>query len=226
MAVFASRKFKAPSLYNPDENTLFLLHGDTIEDSSMYSVPITNNGVTVSDAQSKFGGKSLYFNGSAYITIIQNNIIFGEADFTLEWWEFRTASMPDGGVFHQTYGNGIGFGFSVAHQVNGQLGLYIATTSSTWDAVSNPAFMGTEYLNQWIHRALVRSNGRFIGFQNGTKMSEVQSSVNLRYTPNPTIGFYNYNSGEFFSGYIDEFRISNVARWTSNFTPPTEPYKG
>ena len=27
-----------------------------------------------------------------------------------------------------------------------------------------------------------------------------------------------------FDGYIDEIRISNVARWTAAFTPPTAPY--
>lgn len=27
-----------------------------------------------------------------------------------------------------------------------------------------------------------------------------------------------------YQGYIDEFRISNTARWTSNFTPPTSEY--
>jgi hypothetical protein len=26
------------------------------------------------------------------------------------------------------------------------------------------------------------------------------------------------------NGYVSEFRVSNVARWTSNFTPPTAPY--
>jgi hypothetical protein len=29
----------------------------------------------------------------------------------------------------------------------------------------------------------------------------------------------------YWNGYIDEFRISKgIARWTSNFTPPTAPY--
>jgi hypothetical protein len=28
-----------------------------------------------------------------------------------------------------------------------------------------------------------------------------------------------------FTGYIDEFCVSKgIARWTANFTPPTEPY--
>lgn len=31
--------------------------------------------------------------------------------------------------------------------------------------------------------------------------------------------------GHTFKGYIDEFRISNIARWTEDFTPPTEPVK-
>lgn len=30
------------------------------------------------------------------------------------------------------------------------------------------------------------------------------------------------NNGYF--GYLDEIRVSNIARWTSDFTPPTEPY--
>ena len=31
-------------------------------------------------------------------------------------------------------------------------------------------------------------------------------------------------SAYYFRGYIDELRISNVARWTSNFSVPTTAY--
>ena len=44
-----------------DEHTLLLLHGEDLKDSSMHGVTFTNNGVSVSNKQSKFGGKSLYF---------------------------------------------------------------------------------------------------------------------------------------------------------------------
>jgi hypothetical protein len=33
------------------------------------------------------------------------------------------------------------------------------------------------------------------------------------------------NGSNYFNGWIDEVRISKgIARWTSNFTPPTQPY--
>ena len=53
----------APSIV--DANTLLLLHGESIVDDSQYANLLENNGVSVSSEQSKFGGKSLYFNGSS-----------------------------------------------------------------------------------------------------------------------------------------------------------------
>ena len=33
-----------------------------------------------------------------------------------------------------------------------------------------------------------------------------------------------YSSENFAEGYFDEVRVSNMARYTSNFTPATEPF--
>ena len=30
----------------------------------------------------------------------------------------------------------------------------------------------------------------------------------------------------YYKGYMDEIRVSNVARWTESFVPPTQPYRG
>ena len=38
-----------------------------------------------------------------------------------------------------------------------------------------------------------------------------------------TIGDYG-GGGQALQGFIDEFRISNFARYTSNFTAPAEPF--
>ena len=33
-------------------------------------------------------------------------------------------------------------------------------------------------------------------------------------------------TSEIFNAYIDEFRVSDVARWSATFTPDTSPYTG
>lgn len=33
-----------------------------------------------------------------------------------------------------------------------------------------------------------------------------------------------YGDSSPYIGYMDEFRVSDIARWTESFTPPTEPY--
>jgi hypothetical protein len=41
---------------------------------------------------------------------------------------------------------------------------------------------------------------------------------------NYCIGYYRSSSYVLFNGLIDEFRVSNVPRWTENFTPPSSTY--
>lgn len=207
------------SIYGNDEHTLLLLHGEDLTDSSQRKAQITNNGVIASDAQSKFGGSSLYFNGSSYLSIHNGTMLNGES-FTVDWWEYRTSSTAWATTFHQPYADGNNNGFVAGGPYNGNETLYISTNGSSFD-VASQAKMGNTTVNAWVHRALVRNGNQILAFENGKLVNTIFVSVQFAYSGNFVLGKHN----NCFIGYIDEFRISSIARWTEDFTPPTEPYK-
>ena len=208
-----------------DEHTLLLLNGDSLADSSIYNVPITNNsGVTVSTAQSKFGESSLYFNGSAALSSMYN-ILPTNGDFTIEWWEYRTAKTGENVVFNAVCASNNFYGLLAGYiDVDGYNNFYVSVNGNSWGI--NSEEMGLPDLNIWNHFALVRYGNEYISFKNGIKQSESILSGDIALGGGFLIGNWQYRneSGAKYVGYLDEFRISNIARWTENFTPPTEPY--
>lgn len=205
-----------------DEHTLLLLHGEDFTDYSMYNVPITNSGVVVSEAQSKFGGKSFLFSKTTRVEFLSSVCNFGSGDFTLDWWEFPTNSASSARMCTQF---GVQqTGISVGNSGNG---LYINSnyTSSGWDVLSVTNALSNT-LNSWTHWAIVRNGSVITTYRNGVKFfTRNISSVNLKINTSikSALGV-NPDGTSGFMGYIDEFRVSNVARWTSDFEPPTEPY--
>lgn len=210
---------KAPSTV--DANTLFLLHGEDLTDSSPYGVSVTNNGVSVSDAQSKFGGKSLYFNGStAELTIKSDVFNFGSGNFTVDWWEYCTGNSAT--RFSLSINGGCG---GLCAGASGDTNkLYIGSTGSSWDLVNGAdAFSVTK--NTWVHWAVVRNGTSIKTYRNGTLYWSGTISGSIYWNAaGLVVGSFLYDSSHYFGGYIDEFRVSNIARWTENFTPPTKPY--
>jgi len=79
---------------------------------------------------------------------------------------------------------------------------------------------------QWVHIAAVKNGSSIKIYENGTETgSGTLSSIYNSGQP-VSIGGLNSNSPiNFLGGYIDELRISKgIARWTSDFTPPSVPY--
>lgn len=206
-----------------DLNTLLLLHGADVTDASPYERKLTNYGVTASDAQSKFGGKSLYFNGSSYMRIDDIDILPATGDFTIDWWEYRTASSEGSVVFHQPVKAKDGTGTIFGYGYQGLVNAYIGNTSGSFNIMPQTS-MGAEVINKWVHRAVVRSGNQFLLFADGILQNSVTSSAALARNVTPYIGRYDSGNYLYYQGYIDEFRISDVARWTANFTPPTAEY--
>lgn len=213
MSVLMTGMGSVPKMY--DENTLLLLHGDSLLDNSMYGRTVNNNGVSISNTQSKFGEKSLYFNNKSYMTID----VPVDGDMTFECWLYIvdfSSSYPTPidhlsgsyrGYYAHIMSDGISFGYTSS---GGSVGSFSGSVLN----------IGT-----WHHIAMTRSNGTFRAYVNGALVG-LQSAV---YRSNDTLWLGTLKELPehcYFHGYMNEIRISNVVRWESNFVPPTKPYRG
>lgn len=167
----------------------------------------------ISTAQSKFGGASAYFDGSGdYLTApTQTAFAFDTSDFTVECW-VRPTSVEGLTVIYdgRTGSTGSSAGMS--------LSISSGTLRCDTD-VANVLTGGTLVADTWYHVALTRNSGTFRLWLDGVQVSTSTASYNLT-DGNVTVGAY--GGAQFFSGYIDDFRITKgVARYTAAFTPPT-----
>jgi len=80
---------------------------------------------------------------------------------------------------------------------------------------------------QWYHIAVVYNGTNLRFYRNGTLVGQnYRSDKILNNDNNRYIGGYHYDFSprDWFSGEIDEVRISNIARYTTNFTVSTSPF--
>jgi len=208
-----------------DSYTKLLLHcngtdgSTTFTDDSGTSKTVTSVGTAQIDtAVSKFGGASGLFDGdSDYVyTSSHTDFAMGTGDFTVDYWaKFASSSLQD--IWWIAYSDGFGVRMNRAGQTN-KMSLLMA--GSTWFDISY-----TIDTTAWHHFAFVRTGTNLLVFIDGTKVLDTTSSANLVCNTDVLIGTGNYGSGYYFNGQLDEFRISKgIARWTSDFTPPTEAY--
>ena len=207
------------SAYTGDSYTKLLLHmdgtGSSFTDSSSSPKTVTANG-NAAQVQSKFGGKSGYFDGTGdYLSVqISDDFNLGNGDFTIDYWEYRTNNVTSSSIINTLTGAYC----AVGYQSGGSLLFYCSSNGSSWDIV-DALSMGTAVLNIWTHYTIVRNGNTFSTYQNGNFISSTTSSASVA---NITVSLV---VGVSFIGYIDELRISKgIARWTSNFTPLNHPY--
>ena len=210
-----------------DENTVLLLSFDNTanQDSSDYNLSGTITGSPeLNTTYKKFGNSSAYFPAGAWIEY--SDILpfsFGANDFTVDWWEYRNAAAPAGSGIAALYNLGWLVGYNRTASADSYLDFYASSNGSGWD-ICSAVPMGVVILNQWVHRAVVRKSGVFSFYQNGIQYNSYSNS---------TAAIYSGSSQVFRVGtwgpspcicYVDEFRVSNVARWTQNFIPPNSAY--
>jgi hypothetical protein len=220
-------------VYYPQTSLLMHFNGTngstTMTDSSKNNVSFTVNGNSqISTAQSKFGGASILFDGTGdYLSSPStSNFAFGTGDFTIECWAYKN-SGTNNGILHLSSTAG---GLQANSSTNLAIALFSTGTGTFYannTSYNTSAFTNTT--NTWNHYAIVRSNGVTKLYFNGNLVTDIGTSGAITDTTNYTgtylaIGGY-YSTSYLWNGYIDEFRITNgVARYTSNFTPPTAQF--
>jgi len=185
----------------------------------------------IDTAQSKFSGASGLFDGAGdYLSLADSaDWYFGTGDFTIDFWVRFNALPVSGGVQNivcQFIDSNNYWRFSLYNRA-GTLEWHFLTRSGGVDIIyvpENPTLL----VNTWYHVALVRSGNSFYIFQDGTQLgttdTDADSVPDLAATLKIAMlgALYEY----YFNGWLDEVRISKgIARWTSNFTPPTASYK-
>ena len=190
-------------------------------DFSSNNYAITRVGSTIhSFAQAKFDSSSIYFDGSGdALTLADGNQWdFGTGDYTLEFWVNKAHTGKES-VF-ETRGGG-GNGFNIEFNSSNVLEWYDGSITGTL-----PVDGSAVTANTWVHFAFVRASNVHKMYRNGTEVgTALTSSSSQQSTGGPNIGRrLESSSANDYTGYLDEIRLSTVARYTSNFTAPSAAF--
>jgi hypothetical protein len=208
-------------------NDILFHFNDGFENSGKIDSALFNDitGLEISNEQSKFGGNSLKCGTTQIIgnVALAYDFEFGNEDFTLDFWLYPTNLSSVTSYFSVP----VSFDYrSIALYINtGIINTNIAKTNGAWAIdVNTPVSLPN---NEWVHLALIRDGSDIYLFVNGVKVDTFYFGTDaIAPTKRLTIGSNSNNSGDRrFQGYIDEFRLKlGEAVWTSDFTPPTQPY--
>ena len=219
----------------PDHDTLLLIHSDTSDgsttfaDSSQFGRTITVNGDTQHDTAQTLGfnASAMLFDGTGDYLAVAHHADFnlGTGDFTIECRVRRTAA-----AFHSLIGKAASGGtlwsqivFQLAIEASGQIKFWFSNNGGAGFilAASSNISLNTNY-----HIAVVRMSNNFNLYLDGVSVASTTSTNSMLVNSAPiTIGDVDEAAAaSLHQGWLDEVRISRVARWDANFTSPTSAY--
>ena len=195
-------------------NTQLLLNMTNagIYDGAMDNVLETVGNTQVSTSIAKYGSGSIQFDGTGdWILMPQSpTLTAGSGNFTYELWLFPVAN--NNCIFDTRTVNNTTTGFTLLLNSSNLLSIY---TNGTIFNCTVPVT-----LSAWQHVAVVRSNGILYVYLNGVSIGSAAFTNDLT-DKTLRIGSYVGDSGPF-TGFIDDFRFSKIARYFTTFTPPQQ----
>lgn len=215
-----------------DAYTVLLMHMNGEDGSTTFTDEaghtVTRYGdAQIDTAQSVFGGASALFDGTGdYIKVDDSDDFdFGTGDFSIDFrCRFASISSADQYLLHRYSSTSDMWGIAFANNI---------VKFSCFAGGEQRAYIARSYTfttGAWYHIAVERVSDNFRIYVNGVKQGADEAPTNpgaMTTAGALYLGVYKYLNTYYFNGWIDELRISKgIARWTSDFTPPTAAYYG
>jgi len=185
------------------------------------AVSITANAdAQISTAQSKFGGSSAYFDGTGDRLESPSLADLSSGSWTIEGWYYFTTDPNSATKLLWSLNDEATNGYAQLITISGtttlslqQRGTGTYTSNGTYDFNTNT----------WYHIAAVWDGTNQKVYVDGSEV--ISSTTNVIQNAGNGLTLNGDGGGSYnFAGYIDEFRISTIARYTSSFTPPTAAF--
>lgn len=198
-------------------------------DSSTNNFQLTAYGDTLVVAGSgnpPFGGGSAYFDGDGdYLQLISTDAFnFYNSNFTIEGWIYSTTNQTGGGIISTRIAGvyspwELQIGFPNINKIS-----LLINNDGGW---YNNVFYGDTTIpqNEWVHLAWVCQSGNHTVYVNGVadpSLTNLNAPI-IEAVAQPENIYIGSGGDGAFTGYIDDLRVTKgIARYTSNFTPPTQ----
>lgn len=235
------------NIYYKDDGLTFDIYDTSFSDTSSATHTIIPQGSAKHTAEEgKFNSTSITFNLHNYTTSTDYLEIpasidfnFGPGDFTIDFllyiseqqsvfYEYILGQWESSGLLNSSW---IVFKNVTTNKLRFQ---FLGTSGNIIvDMIADTAAVA----GTWYHLAVVREGSTFTMYIDGTAQAALgTSSEAVNSSPHPVCvanywetggGVINTDDGDErgLRGYMSEIRISKgIARWSTNFTPPTVPY--
>ena len=190
--------------------TLVLINGDTdpwYTNAANTGIYLDAN-VTTSTTSGKFG-KGIAFPAIQTLPILRGGMPTMTGDFTAEMW-VNNPGLTDTNHY-------------LLSSTTGRHILYILGSSL---GIHTLGYVGEVVpIGEWSHIAMVRSANTMSWYVNGMQVATRNDSSAILIDGIGNFVGAGYSTTTYrFTGAMDDIRISTVARYTGNFTPPTAPH--
>ena len=193
-------------------------------DATESSTLTFQNDAHINSRIKRFGKSSLELGNDDYVLsgTVTPDLKFEEGDFTIEMFvRVDDATIQDNVLFAINTDASNFIQFRLANQKGLAFEANISGSATTVEGANTLIESQQFAKRRFAHVAVTRdlTEEKLFLHYNGNTISDSSFAVeNLTFTTNTEIGTT-------FKGYIDEVRVSNIPRYSANFTPPTQRFR-